>query len=71
LYQTDRHVTFPVHLFGDPGKIHIHSSLTRISFNSHKIHFGNLRTTPFSSPSTVDVVHLKTACSFLVVLPLG
>ncbi len=27
--------------------------------------------TPFSFPSTVDFVHLKTACSFLVVLPLG
>jgi hypothetical protein len=26
---------------------------------------------PFFLPSTVDFVHLKTACSFLVVLPLG
>ncbi len=41
-YQTDRHVTIHVHLFGDPGKIHIHSSLARISFNSYKIHFGIL-----------------------------
>jgi hypothetical protein len=26
---------------------------------------------PFFLPSTVDFVHLKAACSFLVVLPLG
>jgi hypothetical protein len=33
---------FHVHLFGGPGETHIHSSLTRISFNAHKIHFGVL-----------------------------
>jgi hypothetical protein len=42
LYRTDWHVTFHVHLFGGPGETHTHSSLTRISFNAHKIHFGVL-----------------------------
>ncbi len=47
-YQTDWHATFHVHLFGDPGKTHTHSRLTRISFNAHKIHFGILSTPTFS-----------------------
>jgi hypothetical protein len=46
-YKTDGHVTIHVHLFGDPGEIHILLSLIRISFKAHKIHFGTLRTTFF------------------------
>ncbi len=59
-----------VHLFGDPGEIHIHSSLTRISFNSHKNHFGVLRRLLFLFSSTVDFVNLKAARSFLFPLRL-
>ncbi len=47
-YWTDWHVIFHVHLFGGPGKTHTHSSLTRISFNAHKIHFDILSTPTFS-----------------------
>jgi hypothetical protein len=70
-YQTDGHIMIHEHLFGGPGKIQTHSSLTRISFKCSKNPCWCSMQTPFLFPSTVDFVHLKAACSFLVVLPLG
>ncbi len=48
-YQTDGHIMIHVHLFGDPGETHIHSSLARISLNAHKIQFGILSKPLFPS----------------------
>ncbi len=43
------HIRIHVHLFDGPGKIHMHSSLIRISSKSHKIHFGATTQPLFSS----------------------
>ena len=60
-----------VHLFGNPGEIHIHLSLTRISFKAYKIQFGILSKPLFSFPSPVDFDQLKAARSSLIMLSLG
>ncbi len=70
LYWTDWHVTFHVHLFGGPGETHTHLSLTRISFNGHKIHFGVLCKPLF--PTFISSFCSSESSTLLpVVLPLG
>jgi hypothetical protein len=63
-----KHVRIHVHLFGGPGKIHMHSSLIRISLNSHNFLFGYLTklhhyflSVTFSSPPSSTLFSCRAA----------